>query len=148
VPTGGGDFHRSFYMLLAFDLAEIEFLFAGSPLGPTVGRADRSERNIPPQKMHHLRKRTCPVHLDALHHGRFRRIVRRNDESLPMPPLGFQGNRQDSLHRRNWPESANSPLMQNASRSGNRLFSSSFNMPRAIGRSKLGPSLRTSAGAR
>jgi hypothetical protein len=41
VPTGGGDFNRSFHMLLAFDLAEIEFLFAGSYLGPTIGRADR-----------------------------------------------------------------------------------------------------------
>src|SRR6202041_1844714 len=37
---------------------------------------------------------------------------------------------------------------QNASRSGRRLFSSSFSIPRAIGRSKLGPSFRTSAGAR
>ena len=93
MPTGGGDFNRSFHMLLAFHFAEIEFLFAGSFLGPAVGRADRLEGDISAQKMHHLRKRSCPVHLDTLHHGRFRRIVRRNDESLPVPPLGFQGNR-------------------------------------------------------
>jgi hypothetical protein len=58
VPTGGGHFHRAFHMLLAFDLAEIKFLFAGSCLGPTIGRAKRFERNISAQKIHHLRKRT------------------------------------------------------------------------------------------
>jgi hypothetical protein len=52
------------------------------------------------------------------------------------------------LTGRNRPDNAGSPVMQNASRAGNRLFSSSFSIPRAIGRSKLGPSFRTSAGAR
>jgi hypothetical protein len=37
-------------------------------------------------------------------------------------------------------------VMQYASRAGNRLFSSSFSIPRAIGRSKLGPSFRTFGG--
>jgi hypothetical protein len=38
--------------------------------------------------------------------------------------------------------------MQKVSRSGTRFSSSSFSIPRAIGRSKIGPSFRTSAGAR
>src|ERR1700730_17581891 len=49
------------------------------------------------------------------------------------------------LTGRNCPDNASSPVMQYASRAGKRLFSSSFSMPRAIGRSKLGPSFRTSA---
>src|ERR1700736_1697110 len=52
VPTGGGDFNRSFHMLLGFHLAEIQFLFAGSCLGPTVGRAvERTgSREISPRR--------------------------------------------------------------------------------------------------
>jgi len=64
MSPSGSNFDRAFDMLLTFDLAEIKFLFAGSRLEPTIGRADRFERNISAQKMHHLRKRTCPVHLE------------------------------------------------------------------------------------
>src|SRR3979409_968803 len=85
--------------LTATTLAEIEFLFTGSCVGPAVGGAYRLQGDIPAQKMHDLGERACPVYFDTLHDGGFRRIVRRNDESLPMPPLGFQGNREDALHR-------------------------------------------------
>jgi hypothetical protein len=36
-PAGSGDFDGAFHMLLTFDLAEIEFLFSRSGVGPTVG---------------------------------------------------------------------------------------------------------------
>jgi hypothetical protein len=36
VRAGGCDFDGAFHMLLTFDLAEVEFLFNGSGVGPTV----------------------------------------------------------------------------------------------------------------
>ena len=53
--AGSGDFDSAFNMLLTFHLAEIEFLFGGSDLGPTVGGTHQLQRDISPQKMHHLR---------------------------------------------------------------------------------------------
>ena len=37
VPTSGGDFDSSFHMVLAFDLAEIKFLFSGPHVSPAIG---------------------------------------------------------------------------------------------------------------
>jgi hypothetical protein len=81
VPSGGSHFDGAFEILLAFDLPKVKVLFGGSDRGPAVHRADRLQGDVSPQKMHDLRKRICPIHLDAFHHGRFRRIVPRNDES-------------------------------------------------------------------
>jgi hypothetical protein len=91
--------------------------------------------------MHHLRKRTGSVDIDALHHGGFRGMLeRRHDESPSAAAFGFQGDREDALDRAQTPDNASSPVMQNASRAGNRLFSSNFSIAMTIGRSKLGPS--------
>ena len=49
---------------------------------------------------------------------------------------------------RNRPDNANSPVRQKGLRSGNRFSASACSIPKAIGKSKLGPSLRISAGAR
>jgi len=129
VPTSGGHFHRSFHMLLAFDLAEIKFLFAGSCLGPTIGRANWFERSISAQKIHHLRNELAPYTSTpsttaasaALSAGTIRVCRCRRLASKAIDKTPFTG--------RNWPESASSPLMQNESSAGNRLFSSSFSMP-------------------
>ena len=47
-------------------------------------------RRYPRAKMHDLRKRTGSVDIDAPHHGGFRGILERHDESLPAAALGFQ----------------------------------------------------------
>jgi len=39
------------------------------------------------------------VDIAALHHVCFRRILQRHNERLPAAPLGFQGDREDSLDR-------------------------------------------------
>src|ERR1700731_3825128 len=58
MSAGSGDLNRSFHVLLTLDLAEIEVLFIGSEIGPTVSRADRIQFDISAQKMNDLRKRT------------------------------------------------------------------------------------------
>jgi hypothetical protein len=99
----GGDFDGAFDMLLTFDLAEIKVLFSGSDVGPAVERAHRLQGDISAQKMDDLRKGTYSVDIDTFHHGGFRGILERHDESLPLPALGFQGNREDSLDRAQLP---------------------------------------------
>jgi hypothetical protein len=69
---------------------------------------ERTEQSIPrhrlrcrlfsTQKLQHFRERIRPVNIHVLHNRSFSELVRRDDENLPMTPLGFQGDRQNSLH--------------------------------------------------
>ena len=86
--TTSGNFDGAFDMLLTFDLAEIKVLFIGFEIGPTVRRADRIQFDFSAQKMNDLRKRTRPVDIDTLHHGGFRSILKRHDQSLAAAALG------------------------------------------------------------
>jgi hypothetical protein len=61
VGAGGCDFDGAFHMLPTFDLAEVEFLFSGSGVGPAVGRTRRLQGDIAAQKMNDLRQRTGSV---------------------------------------------------------------------------------------
>jgi hypothetical protein len=99
VPACRGDFDGAFDMLLTLDLPEIQVLFNGTDVGPTVERAHRLQGDISAQKMHNLRKRRASVDIDTLDHGGFRGILMRHDESLTAASFGFQGDQQDSFHR-------------------------------------------------
>jgi len=52
----GGDFNGAFYVMLAFDLAEIEFLLGGPGRVPVVRRSNRLEDIFAAKKLYDLRE--------------------------------------------------------------------------------------------
>ena len=56
MPTRGGDFNGAFYVMLAFDFAEIEILIGGTGRLPVVRRPNRLENFFATEELDDLRE--------------------------------------------------------------------------------------------
>jgi hypothetical protein len=148
VPTGSGDFNRSFHMLLAFDRTEIKFLFAG-PLSEQLLVERTNSREISPRrKCTTSESELAPFPSTpsttaasaALSAGTMRvcRCRRLASKAIDKTPFTDP----------DWPQKRPFTADAEGVQGGQPIVFFEFQHTKAMGRSKLGPSLRTSAGAR
>ncbi len=146
VPARGGHFERALGGGLPAHVAEVQAGRVSGSAAAGAPRCDRRELLRLVEQRHHFGQVLHPEHAHAFHHRRLGRVLGRHHEvGDPRSPRA-DGHRERAAHRAD--AAVERQLAREQVSSARRTIPIAPRMPRAIGRSKPAPSLRTLAGAR
>ena len=147
MAAGDGDLDRALDVTAFYIAKSTSYLWCAAKNLLRSARVGRSE--ISPRKKANVCRRFCTPYMSMpVDHRGFERICFRDEERAFAAASRLEGDRQHAFHRTDRAVEASSPTKLKFS--NGELSSSSVTaiIPRAIGRSKLGPSFFMSAGAR